>query len=430
MMLGMLGGVAAWCAWMRNAKRNRTRRRRGDRLDDDDGEEEEASRPPANELESSWCPTQLLHKQAGAAGALGFLIAVAVSKTLLTKLVFTHVPPTVAFSVLSCIATNLCLAPCLLYSGRLRLLTCPQLPGFIAVCAAIAVDLACTNVALAILSIALQQCIKATSPTATVLVESLVKGKRFHGAIYAVVLAICIGPILVTFSPSESRLLAESESGSQAFGVLMMVAAVVGGAFKYVLAHQVIVEFREHMGVLAFTFWVEFFVGVMLLPWALLTGEARLLLYSTERSLGEWLLLWGTAAFGGVRILSEFCFLAFTSATSLAMSSLTVQALTILVGIVGFGTPLTPTLALGVVVTLLTSALYAWLRTSKVLEQHVGRAEEPKPSRQRGVGGKSHEPGAAAKRAGRASLGVHETDGEETDDETAVSTTGFNLYRV
>ena len=57
---------------------------------------------------------------------------------------------------------------------------------------------------------------------------------------------------------------------------------------------------------------------------------------------------------------------------------LAVQALTILLGIFAFGTPLTPDLALGVGVTLLTSALYAWLRTSKVLETThiVGVASE------------------------------------------------------
>ena len=80
-------------------------------------------------------------------------------------------------------------------------------------------------------------------------------------------------------------------------------------------------------------------------------------------------MIWATAAFGGVRIISQFYFLAQTSATSLAISSLAIQALTIIIGIFAFGTELTLLLALGVSITIGMSALYAWLRTSKVLEK-------------------------------------------------------------
>ena len=55
------------------------------------------------------------------------------------------------------------------------------------------------------------------------------------------------------------------------------------------------------MGVLAFTFWIEVFVGLMLTPWAIANGEAHRLLYGEQRTLGEWLYLWAVAAFGGVR---------------------------------------------------------------------------------------------------------------------------------
>ena len=50
-----------------------------------------------------------------------------------------------------------------------------SLKGFALVCLAIAVDLGFTNVAISLLSVALQQCIKATSPTATVLLESILE---------------------------------------------------------------------------------------------------------------------------------------------------------------------------------------------------------------------------------------------------------------
>ena len=287
------------------------------------------------------------------------------SKTLLTKLIFTHSPTPVAFSILSCIATNICLVPILVYQGGFKMLSAKQLKGFGGICVAIALDLGCQNVALAILSVALQQCIKATLPTTTVIVESIIRKKKFHWAIYVTVIAICIGPVLVA---SGSSWEGHSEAGSQPFGAVMMLVAMVGGAFKYVLCHKAIKDFQQEMGVLTFTFWVEAFVGLMLTPWAVLNGEAYKLAFETDNTMGGWMLLWFTGAFGGVRIIAQFYFLAKTSATSLAMSSIAMQALTIVLGIAFFGTHVTGLLALGVMVTIALSAVYAYLKTSTALE--------------------------------------------------------------
>ena len=303
-------------------------------------------------------------ENAAAAAAFAFLVTVGVAKTLLTKFVFTHSPTPVAFSVLSCIATNICLLPILIAQGEFRMLSGSQLMSFTFICVAIGLDLGCQNVALAILSIALQQCIKATLPTATVIVESAIKRTCFHPLIYITVLTICIGPIMVAYdSPWESK----SEVGSQAFGAIMMVVAMIGGAFKYVLCHHTIKEYQGQMGVLAFTFWVELFVGAMLTPWAIMSGEAEKLMY-TEQSNSAWALLWFTGAFGGVRVVAQFYFLAKTSATSLAISGITMQALTIILGIFAFGDEVTNLLVGGVFATLATSGFYTWLKLSKVLE--------------------------------------------------------------
>lgn len=306
-------------------------------------------------------------ENASAGFAFLFLVAVGVAKTLLTKFVFTHSPTPVAFSVLSCIATNICLLPILIIQGEFRMLSCSQLANFTLICVAIGLDLGCQNVALAILSIALQQCIKATLPTMTVVVESAIKRTCFHPLIYITVLAICIGPVMVAYdSPWDSK----SEVGSQAFGVIMMVVAMIGGAFKYVLCHHTIKEYQGQMGVLAFTFWVELFVGAMLTPWAIMNGEAEKLMY-TEQSTSAWALLWFTGAFGGVRVVAQFYFLAKTSATSLAISGIAMQALTIILGIFAFGDEVTNLLVGGVLATLVTSGFYAYIKTSKVLEPKV-----------------------------------------------------------
>jgi len=316
----------------------------------------------------------LMKEHSGAVFAFSFLVAVGVAKTLLTKLIFTHSPTPVAFSVLSCVATNICLFPILVIRGEFRMIQVKALPSFAGICLAIALDLGCQNVALAILSVALQQCLKATLPTFTVIVESLVRKKKFHIAIYLTVATICIGPILVA---SGSSWKAKSEAGSQMFGAIMMLVAMVGGAFKYVLCHKAIGDFRKEMGVLSFTFWIETFVGLMLLPWAIANGEAYRMM-TEEQTPAAWALVWFTGAFGGVRVVAQFMFLAKTSATSLAMSGIAMQALTIILGITLFKSQVTTLLVLGVIFTIVTSSFYTYLKTSNVLQSGLA-TKPPKP---------------------------------------------------
>ena len=55
-----------------------------------------------------------LHAERKASAALAVLVAVAVLKTLLTKVIFVHVGLPVAFSIQSCFATAICILPILL----------------------------------------------------------------------------------------------------------------------------------------------------------------------------------------------------------------------------------------------------------------------------------------------------------------------------
>ena len=129
------------------------------------------------------------------------------------------------------------------------------------------------------------------------------------------------------------------------------------------------------LGVLAFTFWVEVFVGIVLTPWAVLNGEAEQLIFGDAASSAtDWFLLWFTGAYGGVRIFSQFALLKHTSATTLALSNVTIQALTTILGIFLFATPVTNFLVAGVAVTLLATAGYTYCKTTKVLES--GKAKE------------------------------------------------------
>ena len=246
--------------------------------------------------------------------AFSFLTFVAVSKTLLTKFVFTHVDTPVAFSVLSCIATIIVLLPVFLvkpsYFGWIKR---DMWLGFAGVSAAIAIDLGCTNVAISELSVAMQQTIKATSPAATVLLEVAFARKCHHPIIFALIGLLCAGSVLVKFGSTDYD--------ATPYGMIMMIVAVVAGAFKYVMAHSVIRSFRDDLGVLAFTFWVEVIVGILLTPWAVLSGEMGLLFWpdamqdvgsgvqtAADYSTLDWALLWFTAAYGGVRLFLPRCF--------------------------------------------------------------------------------------------------------------------------
>ena len=131
------------------------------------------------------------------------------------------------------------------------------------------------------------------------------------------------------------------ERDSSFLGVCMMLIAVLGGAFKYVFAHATIKKYREELGVLAFTLWVEVFVGAMLLPWALINGELQTLLGS-DHSIGDWVL-----RRGGIRWLAHLLavYLPRAHVSHIARRvNLAIQALTIILAIMAFGTE--PTAAL------------------------------------------------------------------------------------
>lgn len=100
----------------------------------------------------------------------------------------------------------------------------------------------------------------------------------------------------------------------------------------------------------------------LLLPWGLINGELLTVL-SSPYSPQEWTLIWGAAALGGVRALSQILVLNVASATTLSVSNLGIQALTISISFPIFGTEPTNYLIAGIAVTWLGSALYAYIKT-------------------------------------------------------------------
>ena len=292
-----------------------------------------------------------------------FLVFVAISKTVLTKHIFEHLNAPVAMSTLSCIVTAILLFPIAICTHQFRMLRVNEIPTFFAVCSAVAADLAFTNIGLSILPLAFQQSIKSTLPVATIAFDYAINNKRTSREILFIVVGICIGPIIMSTDNDWSA------NNDILYGVFMLSLAVLAGGLKYVLAHAAIKRYKSDMGVLGFTVWMELVALLLLVPWSIANGEAQQIISSNNQN---WLLLIGTSAFGGVRILSQFYFLDETSATSLAASNIAIQVGLTCSGSVFFHDPVTLPLIVGSTITLIMSASYMYLKsTTYVNYNHV-----------------------------------------------------------
>merc|ERR1719498_120483 len=142
----------------------------------------------------------------GAPLAIAFYILVAVVKTMLTKALFEGGAAfPVGFSAISAVATCAVLVPVFLFDRtQWAVPKRDYMPGFLLVCTLVALDLALTNIAVALLAVAIQQCIVATNPAFTVTIESIVRRKLAHPAVYFVIIVLCCGPIIAQVGAETS----------------------------------------------------------------------------------------------------------------------------------------------------------------------------------------------------------------------------------
>ena len=298
------------------------------------------------------------------AAAISLLMSVAASKTVMTKLIFQQVSVPVAFSSLSCVTTILLLLPVFAARPRLFQLVRPHMARRLGVvCVMVAIDLGFTNMAISMLPLALQQCIAATTPAATVTIESVYERRLQHPGIYAVIACLCAGAVL-----AELGSFGDAAGGGERSlrGELMMLMAVFAASCKYVFAKATVQEYRDELGPFAFLFWVEVFILLILLPWAALNGElATLVRYAQGEQ--RWLPLCACSALGGVRFFAELLILRSASATSLSTANLATHAAVVVLSIPIFGTQMTGFWLAGCTITLTSSAVYTYLKLSGTL---------------------------------------------------------------
>merc|ERR1719231_1362550 len=236
------------------------------------------------------------------------------------------------------------------------------MPGLCLVSALVAMDLALANIAVSMLTLAIQQCVIATNPAFVVTIESIVNKKIFHPLIYVTVATLCVGPIL-------AQLGAKAAPGEMA-GIVVQILGVVCSACKSVFTHSVMHACKKELGAFAFLFWIDTLILVILVPWALFNGELIAILSDPETPI-DWLNLIFTAVLGGIRFFSQLLVLKVSTATTLSCANLAFQAINIYLSLALFGKPtLTVGLVCGSLITLGAAGVYTYFKVSKVLEKN------------------------------------------------------------
>ena len=260
--------------------------------------------------------------------ALLVLLVTALVKTVLSKTIFEQVPLPVAYSLLSALVTWLLVQLPLFWSGRLKVMTVRDFRRLALVSIAVSLDLGMSNIAIALLPLPLQQAIASAIPAATILLERAVTRRPKAPASYLAITLLCGGAVLMHLGSVGQNMHARSLGG----GELAMGVAILFAALKYVFAKASLHEWKASYGALGVLFWIETFVALQLLPWALLNGELeRAIALAFERGAVAAGMLCAAAALGGFRFFCELLVLRYWSATTLSAANLMAHALVVVV---------------------------------------------------------------------------------------------------
>jgi len=292
------------------------------------------------------------------AGSILVLIVVAVTKTQLTAFLFSYSHVPTAYSLYSCVVTSLLIVPFFLAGlSPFQYPTMKMARVFTLIVVFTSLDLAFTNIALSEVSTALQQCIASSNAFWCIMIETALTRKWQHPVVYLTVSLVVLGAVLASLG---------SVTKISAYGVIAAVVAVLASACKYVFTHSAFREFKGEMGALSLLFWVDLLIAPIYLAWTLINGELQT--FFEEDLAHDGPLFWqvtGTAALGGVRALTQYLVLNFVTATSLGTANLVQQSLNIFISIPIQHIQVTPYLASGIVVVLIFSGFYTYIKSNK-----------------------------------------------------------------
>lgn len=284
---------------------------------------------------------------------------IALGKNVLTKKILSYYgfPYPLTLSTLSCILTALACVPfqaC--YPSVLKLPSKSAARGILLVSLLTGVDMVLSNLSLNRISLSLQQVIKATQVIWVLVFEITMQNKRPSTDIWLYVLLMVVGaPITAIGSASEDFNL---------FGCLLMVAATLTGALKYVTAHDVIRANKKELGSIGFIFWLEISMLLYLVPWTFLTDEITrpdgvIAWIKDTATSADYIALVINSLLGGFRAYVQFLVLRLCSALQLVFTNIVLQSLVVILGIFLFHNEQSELLWIGIALTLVGYTAYS-----------------------------------------------------------------------
>jgi drug/metabolite transporter (DMT)-like permease len=291
------------------------------------------------------------------AASIVSLVAIAVLKTQLTAFLFKYSNFPTAYSLWSCVVTIVLLMPFFLIKpSSFGVPSSAMAPVLTLIVVFTALDLGMTNIALSEVSTALQQCIAATNPFWTIVIETAVHRRVQHPFTYVVVTLLVVGAVLSGLGSVEKL---------SVFGVLAAVIGVLSSASKYVFTHSAFRRFKGELGAMALLFWVDLLMIPIYLVWTLSTGELQGFAKTVFPDQPVFWQMTGTAALGGVRALTQYVVLVFVTATSMSTANTFTQILNILISMPIQHTAATPALVAGIILVVLASSAYTAIKAYK-----------------------------------------------------------------
>lgn len=302
----------------------------------------------------AWCSA--VHT--AAALSVTLLIAVASSKTLLTKATFKRAEfdYPVLLSALSCVVTDVCII-ILWGTGAVSFSVPPRgrVGMFVIVTLFTAAGMAFQNLALSSLSVAVQQALRATMPVFVIMFERILLSRTHNIWVYASLVPLLTGPLVLCFG---------STGGDTALlGLIYMSLGVLASAIKVVYLYKTIKSVEQRMGMVSFLFWLDLFMLAVLAPWAVANGETSRAAGWRHRGSGvAWTVVLFVCLMGGLRAYSINLVVKYASALTKTVADICSQALTIYLSLFLFGTRASPMLHAGIAITLAGCILYAFVK--------------------------------------------------------------------
>lgn len=307
-------------------------------------------------------------------GAILSLISIAVLKVQLTAFLFSYAHYPTAYSLWSCVVTDVLLVPVFLITpSQWGIPSYAMLPLMTIIITFTSLDLAFTNIALANISTALQQCIAATNPFWTIMMETILYRKCQHPLVYVAIMFLVVGALFASLGSIERM---------NIWGVVAACIAVLCSASKAVFTHNAFKKFKGEMGPLSLLFWLDLLMIPLFVVWTGISGELVAMYKFVTADMSVFLQMTGTAALGGVRALTGMLVLSLVTATSMSTANIFTQILNIIISIPIQGTEVTPALLAGVVIVICASASYTVMKSFKGCLLGVDKAcgcAEPKP---------------------------------------------------